>query len=624
MSEAVANDPRTAGPEPSAGPRRTAMAGDPGPTALGAPPVTPRLAAAPARSPLLDRLGFRLAALLAVVLLPLGVISLFQAQAWLTAARDSRAAVLMGQTLQVSAPTTGLLREAQGAAAALARTVQPLLGDEAACDAAMSHLASVSPHYSVVAFVPVNGRMTCAADGAEYDYSDNPVFQELIADLRPTVIVNSRGPVSGTSVLLVIHPVAAEQGGHSGYVALALPHAALDHQAPTGAVLDTESPEFVTLNGEGMVLTSSVGLDRVAEIMPNGMDLQGRMDGVHSSFDAHTAEGEERFYAMVPLIPGQLFALGSVPARDAVNLGPASVLTPFLMAALMWGGSLVVAWWAAERLVSRHIRRLGRAIRAFASGSRVVGDLGMEGAPAELREVGQAFQRMTDTILHDEAELEDTVHQREVLLREVHHRVKNNLQLIASIMNMQMRRAKSPETKALMKGLQERVMSLATVHKELYQTTGLADVRADELLGDLVRQIVGMASAPGRTFRIDSDFAPIPLTPDQAVPLSLLLTEGLTNAIKYAEPEPGEMSPRLMLRFASLGGDRAELVIANTARTTPSEPSAEGTGLGSQLVGAFASQLGGEVRSGLEGSTFTMRVEFVVSSLRGAEERHGS
>jgi hypothetical protein len=340
MSEAVANDPRTAGPEPSAGPRRTAMAGDPGPTALGAPPVTPRLAAAPARSPLLDRLGFRLAALLAVVLLPLGVISLFQAQAWLTAARDSRAAVLMGQTLQVSAPTTGLLREAQGAAAALARTVQPLLGDEAACDAAMSHLASVSPHYSVVAFVPVNGRMTCAADGAEYDYSDNPVFQELIADLRPTVIVNSRGPVSGTSVLLVIHPVAAEQGGHSGYVALALPHAALDHQAPTGAVLDTESPEFVTLNGEGMVLTSSVGLDRVAEIMPNGMDLQGRMDGVHSSFDAHTAEGEERFYAMVPLIPGQLFALGSVPARDAVNLGPASVLTPFLMAALMWGGSL--------------------------------------------------------------------------------------------------------------------------------------------------------------------------------------------------------------------------------------------------------------------------------------------
>jgi two-component sensor histidine kinase len=132
-----------------------------------------------------------------------------------------------------------------------------------------------------------------------------------------------------------------------------------------------------------------------------------------------------------------------------------------------------------------------------------------------------------------------------------------------------------------------------------------------------------MASAPGRTFRIESDFAPIPLTPDQAVPLSLLLTEGLTNAIKYAEPEPGGASPRLSLRFASLGDGRAELVIANTARSAPAEPPAEGTGLGSQLMGAFASQLGGEVRSGLENGTFTLRVEFVVSALRGAEQRNG-
>ncbi len=54
---------------------------------------------------------------------------------------------------------------------------------------------------------------------------------------------------------------------------------------------------------------------------------------------------------------------------------------------------------------------------------------------------------MTETILHDEAEMEDVVHQKEVLLREVHHRVKNNLQLIASIMNMQMRRATSPEVR---------------------------------------------------------------------------------------------------------------------------------------------------------------------------------
>lgn len=165
-------------------------------------------------------------------------------------------------------------------------------------------------------------------------------------------------------------------------------------------------------------------------------------------------------------------------------------------------------------------------------------------------------------------------------------------------------------------------MSLATVHKELYQTSGLTDVRADELLGDLVRQIVGMASAPGRTFRIETDFAPIPLTPDQAVPLSLLLTEGLTNALKYAEPEPGAASPGIALRFAPLGARRVELVVANSAAAPSAASSPEGTGLGGQLVSAFASQLGGQVESRLREGLFTLRVEFALSALQGAEQRH--
>lgn len=618
MSDAVGTNPFPAGRERLAGPTRPT--GPAAVTAAAAPRPSP---SQPLRIPTVQRLGFRLAALIAVALLPLGLISLLQAQAWRDAVRDQRAAVLMGETLRVSAPATGLIREAQGAAAALARTVRPLLGDETACDAAMSHLAGVSPQYSVVAYIPLSGRMTCAANGAEYDYGGNPQFEALIADLRPTIVVNPRGPVSGTSVVLVIHPVIAEDGGYSGYVVLAMPHAALDAEAAPRPATPIESPDFVTLNGDGMVLTASVGLDRAAEVMPRGVDLGAHMDGTHASFTATTATGQERLYAMVPLIAGQLFALGSVPASQAATLGPVPIATPFLLAALMWAGSLVVAWLAAERLVTRYIRRLGRAIRAFASGSRVVGDLDVEGAPAEIREVGRAFLRMTDTILHDEAELENTVHQREVLLREVHHRVKNNLQLIASIMNMQMRRAKSPETKALMRGLQERVMSLATVHKELYQTSGLADVRADELLGDLVRQIVGMASGPGRHFRIETDFAPIPLTPDQAVPLALLLTEGLTNAIKYAAPEPDEAPPRIALAFKPKGVVGAELVIVNTASADPSPPSPEGTGLGSQLVAAFASQLGGEVQSSAEDGLYRLRVEFALTSLQRAEERHG-
>jgi hypothetical protein len=105
-----------------------------------------------------------------------------------------------------------------------------------------------------------------------------------------------------------------------------------------------------------------------------------------------------------------------------------------------------------------------------------------------------------------------------------------------------------------------------------------------------VRQIVGMASAPGRTFRIETDFAPIPLAPDQAVPLSLLLTEGSPTRSSTPSPSPARCRPDRHARSSRAAtGGRAR--IENTAR----HPVAlgGGTGLGSQLVGAFASQLGG-------------------------------
>ena len=224
-------------------------------------------------------------------------------------------------------------------------------------------------------------------------------------------------------------------------------------------------------------------------------------------------------------------------------------------------------------------------------------ELDLEGAPHELRSVGFAFERMMESVLHDEAELEDMVHQKEVLLREVHHRVKNNLQLIASIINMQIRKARNPETKALLKGLQDRVMSLATIHRELYQTTGLTDIRVDELLQSIVTQILRMAGKPGEPLAVETDLEDIRLTPDQAVPLSLLVTEALTNALKYASALPGKQ-PKLRVRLYRIGDSRAGIEISNSALQSGPKPDAmldgveDGSGLGDALMRAFAGQLG--------------------------------
>jgi two-component sensor histidine kinase len=266
---------------------------------------------------------------------------------------------------------------------------------------------------------------------------------------------------------------------------------------------------------------------------------------------------------------------------------------------------------------------LRRSMIQFSRGSRSVDPPDLKAAPNELRDVGDAYERMVDAVLHDEASLEDIVHQKEVLLREVHHRVKNNLQLIASIMNIQMRKANSPETRVQLKGLHDRIMALATVHRELYQTSGVTDVRADELLSTLIVQVMRMGSTPSRKFDLKTDLEAIRLTPDQSVPLSLFLTEALTNVLKHAGPgTDGTVALSVSLKRSAEG--RAAMRIANSTPPSPGQGTqgVDSSGMGELLLQAFAVQLAGTLVSGHDGEGFAISVDFPLRALAEAEERY--
>ncbi|TMV94238.1 histidine kinase [Thioclava sp. BHET1] len=568
-----------------------------------------------------DGLGIRLAVMLAVALFPLLIIAILQSSSVAREAQAKSEAALMGETMRAVAGETRVIQHAQDAARLLSSTVQPVIDDNTACSALMGKVAQTFPNFSLVAYIPDSGQMTCSNRDTPFDFRGSDIFKQISQAKQMTFFVNRAAPISDTSVLGVANPVYNAQGKHIGVISISMPHTELS-LAKDGPKLNDDRPLVImTFDKEGAILTSSDGLSNTQAHLPTDRSLKLLAGAGAVTFSGKSNKGIKRVYSVVELVPDQLYALGSWPAQAASSLGPFADISPILFPALMWAASLLVAYFAMQKLVIGHIRKLVFAISNFATGSRIVGKLNLSRAPTEIRDLAEAYDKMTETILHDEAELEDIVHHKEVLLREVHHRVKNNLQLIASIINMQMRKARTPEAKGLMKSLQERVISLATIHRGLYQTSGLTDIRAQELLPDIVRQITRLATGPERRIGVDCQIDDIHLTPDQAVPLSLLLTEAMTNAMKYASNRNG--TPQLDISLRKLEGMRARLRVSNTV-DPDAEPSSsvDGSGLGSQLVNAFVQQLSGQLKIENEGERYLLVTEFALRPLEESELRH--
>jgi two-component sensor histidine kinase len=258
---------------------------------------------------------------------------------------------------------------------------------------------------------------------------------------------------------------------------------------------------------------------------------------------------------------------------------------------MMWIASLVVAFWALNRLALRHIRKLGRQMRRFALNRNLPRIALGSSVPVELRDMEAAFIGMGESILRDEAQLEDSLREKNILLKEVHHRVKNNLQLISSIMNMQIRQADSDEAGHVLRRLQERILSLATVHKNLYQSDNTVRADAKQLLSEAVGQLLKVGLASNSNVKVVQEYADISLEADDAAPLTLLVSEAITNALKHVGTDTDDAG-ELSVHLVTDGPERALLTISNTIINIPREA---GTGLGSKLIHAFARQLNGNV-----------------------------
>ena len=165
----------------------------------------------------------------------------------------------------------------------------------------------------------------------------------------------------------------------------------------------------------------------------------------------------------------------------------------------------------------------------------------------------------------------------------------------------------------MLRRLQERIRGLATIHRNLYMTEDLGHVNAGRLLDDLIRQMAIVSEQVENRVHVETHLSDIEVYPDQAVPLSLLTAEALTNAGKYMRPgKDGQKS--LSVTFRMLDERRAVIEIVNTCAETVT-PVGQG-GLGERLIRAFATQLGGDLTQMGENGLYHVRVEFTLSDFK--------
>lgn len=553
-----------------------------------------------------DGFGVRLGLVLSLALLPVGAMGVMQSADLVTEARARSEAALAGETLRAVRPRLVAIQQAQGAAEALAGTLGGA-GEGGQCGPALDTLVSGSRTLAFAGLYDAEGAGICLSDDAPPSFAATGGHASLLTEAAPTMAI-AAVPDAGR-VLAALHPRSDQGGLVTGFAAVApriLPG--------DGGEVTTRGFVLILFDRQGQILDSAplTGGDAwqgIAALLPEGRSLDALRAADVATFSALSVAGDRRAYSLVRLIEGELYALGSWPV-DSSGLLTVRALPAMLFPFLMWAVSLIAAWAAAETLVTRHIRRLRTAITAFAGGDRAIQPLDMQSAPREIRETADAFARMTETILHDEAELEDSVHQKEILLREVHHRVKNNLQLIASIVNMQIRRTSSEEARRIMRSLQDRMLGLATIHNGLYQTADLSEIAAEKLFPGIIEQIVRGAQSRGGV-RLVTEIDPVQLPLDRAVPLALLLTEALSNAMRHATAPEGEV-PVLAVSFRRGAGGEAVLEVTNSAAGPAAAPDEGGRGIGQHLLRGFARQLGGQVHREFAEGLCKVRVWFLL------------
>lgn len=389
------------------------------------------------------------------------------------------------------------------------------------CD--LSSVIGAVRNYSAIAVVGTSG-VVCG--GGPLGSLDSFKIASLLSPLaRPVdesdIYAVSLGQVAGRPTIAISMPIATR----SAVIAVVLDSGFLERTLSDIMPGDRGSVAIVE-PATGLVVANG-DRDRAVDWLPGEPAALASLTGASAAGPtAGLSRGKRNFiYAVQPI---ENDALAVVAGFPAMRFGPAErqlaigLIFPFVLFAIV----LSVAWIAIDRLFLQWVGRLDATARRLAFGDFSVRAELPGDAPLELRQFAHAFDQMAEVLGTRTRELATVAQQRRHLLRELHHRVKNNFQVIASFLNL-MKRERRGETREALAFAESRVHAMAAAYKLALAQGDIRLVSVPVLIEDVVNYVQHAADLPRKTVELSSQPVVAFLDLDRAIPLALVLVETL-------------------------------------------------------------------------------------------------
>ena len=538
--------------------------------------------------PRFQGIRFRLGLAMALALLPILILGALQAQSAFRQQSEARRS-----DLQLAAERSAANAKARlDSTAVLLQAIRPD-ALELFCEPRLTALVDRLDGLDGLVRLTADGRTGCASrkPGAAPPpwvgtTVASPWFQRLRAG-EETVLARAPTAPGQPPGLIVAMRLERPLGRFDGAMVAVIPLSSLQPDV-TDRALPAGSQAALTDAG-GHILTAT---DPSAFVLGQGGDLAGWVQRARSGssaiFEAEDQRGRRRVYAGAALAGRDVYALLSAPSPGLWSWARLNPVGALILPLLAWFIAFCAVMLLSERIVIRWLDYLERIAAIYARGRFSVRPVQAMNAPSEIRVLARTLDDLAETISARDRSLTASLEEKDALMREIHHRVKNNLQIISSLLSMQQRALTDAPAKAAVGDTRQRISALALIYRTLYQSDDLRYADSRIFLNELVAQLVSSEVGRGPLVTSSVDADSLVVDPDKLAPLALWLVEAVTNAQKHAFAGRGG---DLKVRFR-VQGERSLLEVEDDG---PGVGETFRTGVGRTLMGAFAKQLRGEV-----------------------------